>query len=96
MTLEELIARCKAEVSLTVNEHRTYYQTPSEWLADCLNKQWKDCPPILASNLWSEKCETYNLHFYPDTPIGSYHIVGNSLEAVLEKAAECLGDKEGT
>jgi len=91
MTLEELIGRCKAEVSLVVNEHRTYYQKPREWVEDCFERHWRDCPPALADPLpFPDDGPTYNLHFYPDTPIGSYHIVGTSLESVLRVAAECL------
>lgn len=91
MTLQELIDRCEAEVSLVVNEHRTYYQTPQEWAEERLKNEWGMCEPIFADPLpYPMEGQTYNLQFYPHTPIGSYHIIGTSLESVLAKAFECL------
>ena len=88
--LRTLLARCKCGVYLAVNEHRDYYENAAqrlEWYAGL------ECPPqisdeVRAGILASETI--VDLQFYPDTPIGSYHIVHHDLDAALRMALECL------
>lgn len=88
--LKELLARCKCGIFLTVNEHRDYCETPEqrlEWYAGL------ECPPDIGADVLAGILETGNivdLHFYPDTPIGSYHIVHYDLDAALDLAMSCL------
>jgi hypothetical protein len=88
--LKTLLARCKCGVYLMVNKHRDYYETVEQRL-DWYAKH--ECPPeisdevragILASETIVDLC------FYPDTPIGSYHIVHHNLDEALRLALECI------
>ena len=89
--LKTLLARCKCGVFLTVNEHRDYYETPAqrlEWYAGL------ECPPGISDEVRAGILSTetiVDLHFYPDTPIGSYHIVHHDLDEALRLALDCIG-----
>lgn len=88
--LTQLLARCKCGVFLTVNEHRDCYESPEqrlEWYADL------ECPPTISDDVRAGILSSGNivdLHFYPDTPIGSYHVVHFELDAALDQALACL------
>ena len=89
--LKTLLARCKCGVFLTVNEHRDYYETPAQrldWYAELA------CPPEIGDDVRAgilSSGEIVDLHFYPDTPIGSYHIVHHDLDEALRVALGCVG-----
>jgi hypothetical protein len=88
--LKELIARCKCGVFLTVNEHRDYYKTVAEILDDAMDFE---CPPEIAPDVEEKMIETdtiVRLHFYPDTPIGSYEIWHYDIDSALDEALACL------
>lgn len=85
-TLEDLVARCKGEVGLTVNPHRNAYQSMAEYLSDRepdLDVR-KDLADLLAAP------DLYELQFYPDTPVGFYLVYGRSLAEVLDLAHRAL------
>lgn len=90
--LARLIARCKAGVHLTVNEHRNYYESAEhridDWYAGL------ECPPTIDAETRRLMIETdtiVDLIFYPDTPIGSYHIVHYDLDHALVEALALAG-----
>jgi hypothetical protein len=89
--LTTLLARCKCGVYLTVNEHRDYYETPAErleWYAGL------ECQPDISEDVRAGILSSGNivdLRVYPDTPIGSYHIVHHDLDEALRLALECVG-----
>lgn len=89
--IERLMARCKCGIHLTVNEHRDYYETPEqrlEWYAGL------ECPPNIADDVRAGILSSdtiIDLIVYPDTPIGSYHIVHYSLDGALDAALACVG-----
>ena len=88
--LKTLLARCKCGVFLKVNEHRDYYLTAEQWLAEYADME---CPPAIidrASILSSGN--VVDLQFYPDSPVGSYHIVHHDLDEALRMALVCIGD----
>jgi hypothetical protein len=93
--MEEIIKKCKCGVFLTVNEHRDYYMTVEDRIAE-LNQSGdeqknpdKEIDDELAQRMIKENC-IYELQFYPDTPIGSYNVYGTSLDEVVKKALECF------
>lgn len=90
--LKTLLGRCKCGVFLTVNEHRDYYETPQQ----CLERHAElECPPEISDEVRAGILSSGNivdLHFYPDTPIGGYHIVHHDLDEALRLALECLRD----
>ncbi len=86
-----LLWRCKCGVHLTINEHRDYYEGPTErleWYAK-LESPPEIAPEVRGAILLSNNI--VDLQFYPDTPIGSYHIVHHDLDAALDEALACLG-----
>lgn len=89
--LKILLERCKCGVYLTINEHRDYYEGPSarlDWYAGL------ECSPEIAPEVRGAILLSNNivdLQFYPDTPVGSYHIVHHDLDSALDEALACLG-----
>jgi len=88
--LAKLISLCKCGIYLTVNEHRDYYETATQRLQKAENYE---CPPETEKSVKQKMIATntiITLHFYPDTPIGSYVIWHYDIEETLNKAIECL------
>jgi len=88
--LKELLARCKCGVYLTVNEHRDYYDTIGMRLNEYASME---APPDISDEVRAGILRTGNivdLHFYPDTPIGFYHIVHYDLDDALTMALQIL------
>jgi hypothetical protein len=94
--LKTLLAKCKCGVHLTVNEHRNYYESAEDRL------EWYSClesPPDIPEDVRAEILKSGNiidLHFYPDTPVGSYHIIHHDIDQALEIAFECLRSEAST
>lgn len=86
MTIEELVARCKASVTLTVNGHRDVYATVEEYIGD---DAILDVPPETMGR-FKAGGDMYELHFYPNTPVGFYRVWGSTLDEVMTQAEECL------
>lgn len=88
--IERLMARCKCGVHLTVNEHRDYYETAEQRL------EWYEgleCQPEIDGDVRAGILRSntiIDLIVYPDTPIGSYHIVHYSLDGALDAALACV------
>ena len=82
--------RHKCGLFLTHNEHRDYYQSAQDFIENDLES--RECPPEWSTSTSRQCCidanEIWELQWYPDTPIGSYCVVGATLEEVLEWAAE--------
>ena len=69
------------------NQHRVYYVKAAEAVedgtydyADWISEEEKQ-KAIATDSVW-------NLHWYPDTPIGSHSILGSTLESVVNSALE--------
>lgn len=91
--LQRLLARCKHSVSIEVNEHRDMYDSAEKTLDDlaCL-----ECPPRITDEVRAQIIATdtiVDMHVYPDTAIGSYHIVHHDIDAALDIALACVGIK---
>jgi len=83
--LKELLGRCKCGVYLTVNQHRDYYETVSEYL----EQPWRTqdiAPDILQSMIDTDTI--IDLQFYPRTPVGYTQIFHYDLDAALDEALE--------
>lgn len=72
---------------LVHNEHKSYYQTVAEWIADCESRDFywdwvsdeQKAKAIAANDCWT-------LQWYPRTPIGSHCLAACDLEVLLEAA----------
>lgn len=87
---KELISRCKCDVFVAVNNHRSCYTTASVYLEEA---KGHDCPPeihpdVQAAMIASDTIVT--VRFYPDTPAGFYEIWHYDLDAALDKALACF------
>ena len=89
--LDDIRAACKSSVHLTVNEHTVNYENIEEYLYR-LNDRFPGDNEISKDDFerFVKKGFVYELHFYPDTPIGSYCVYGTSLSEVIEKAEGIL------
>ena len=88
-TLNELVARCKGSIYIEINPHKNLYMTAEKYLDDlaCL-----ESPPDIADTTRKAIISgdrIAELIFYPDTPIGSYHIVGTTLGWCVGMASRC-------
>lgn len=87
--LERLAARCKGEVSVVFHPHTVSYQTIQEYLSDG-HGDFKRVPPA-GSDAWTSLVE---IQFYPNTPIGSYLVVAETIGEAVRQAHEILdGEK---
>lgn len=92
--LERLMARCKCTIMITINQHTVYYNPPEKYIEDAMG--W-DCPPDLSAEIRDEMIRRNNiveLSFWPDTPVGSYSIWDYSLDRALDRAMECLAERD--
>jgi len=88
--LKELLSRCKAAVSITVNDHRNVYESVETYLHD--REGW-ECPPEIEPDVRAKMIETdtvIEVQFYPDTPVGFYSVYHYDLDAALDEALACL------
>ena len=74
----------KASLHITHNDHTTNYESvkdylDNEWFNDESEEIKKSC--IDANEIWE-------LQWYPDTPIGSYRVIGATLESCIKQAKE--------
>lgn len=82
----------KASLHLTHNEHKSYYQTVADRIADGDHGYTADCwvseeqkqKAILTNECWT-------LQWYPDTPVGFCLLSAADLDALLQAAA-CVRD----
>ena len=88
--LRKIMARCKAGVYLTVNQHRDYYQSAEDRIKEV---ESYECPPEIPESVRKKMIETNTvicLQCYPDTPIGFYVIYHYDLGMILEEMCEAL------
>ncbi|MBP2661952.1 MAG: hypothetical protein H6Q69_4984 [Firmicutes bacterium] len=77
----------KCGLYLTHNNHKDYYLTATQAIED----EEKDECPVCWENEESKQeardtNEIWTLQWYPETPIGSYHIAAPTLEKLLKFA----------
>lgn len=89
LTLEQALPYHKCALYLSHNEHLGDYYTAAEWIADW---EGRECPPNWRDESQKARAietnEVWTLHWYPDTPIGSWHICAPTLPELLEYAKE--------
>jgi hypothetical protein len=85
--LQSLISRCKASVSIEINQHRDYYLTIEESIAEYGDGKEKDNidSEVFAKMIESDTC--VEIQFYPRTPIGFFKVYHYDVDLALD---ECL------
>jgi len=72
----------KCSLTITHNEHKDYYQSVKDWLADSGDSfNWAD---ESAMQRTLETGEIWVIQWYPDTPIGSYAVAAPTLQEALD------------
>jgi hypothetical protein len=84
--LDQLVSLCKCGVFVSVNEHRDYYESVSEFLE---GHDAGDIPTDVRLKM-IERNAVVQVQFYPNTPIGSYVIFDYDLDRALKRALEIL------
>ena len=85
--LKKIMALCKCSVSVTINQHRDYYEPIEQYLIGTNN--YNDIDKKVLSEI-VRLDELVEIQFYPDTPIGSYCVYHYDLESAIDKALEIL------
>lgn|GEM_PF-2208076 len=77
-----LLPERKCSLHITHNQHRDYYQSVEDYLAD------RQAHPdeVLGRDVMVATDTVWELQVYPETPIGSYTIFGPTLASVILKA----------
>tara|TARA_R110000851_G_scaffold80063_1_gene176345 strand:- start:556 stop:819 length:264 start_codon:yes stop_codon:yes gene_type:complete len=80
--LQELIKNTKCSVTITVNNHRDYYETIEQYI-DTKKRKY------ISNDIWQKMIESdtcIELQVYPDTPIGFYVIYHYDIENAIDIA----------
>lgn len=84
----------KCGLYLTHNQHKDYYQPITEYIeeyAKGIVDSFKDASERQRA---IDTNEIWEINWYPDTPIGSYHASASTLEGVLVYALEIERESE--
>lgn len=87
---KELMSKCKCSVSLSVNEHRDFYQSVSEHLKDCFLDDDEISEDVL--NRMIETDTIVKIYCYPDTPIGSYRVYHHDIDMAMDLMLEAVNN----
>lgn len=89
--LNELIKLCKYSVTLTVNNHRDFYESVEQYI-DNINKTLEDKEEI-EPEIYSKMKELdtiVELQFYPETAGGFYKVYHYDVELAIDEALEII------
>jgi hypothetical protein len=84
--LKELINKCKASVTIDMNQHRDSYQTVKEYMEEknlYIEDLINDIEPSIYEQM--QKSNTIiEIQAYPNTPIGSYTIFHYDIDEAIK------------
>lgn len=83
----------KASLSITHNQHKSYYETVAELIAQQEGYYSPDCFPEGERDKCIAQDEIWTLHWYPDTPVGFYMVHASTLEAAVNAALISVGER---
>ena len=93
--LEQLVARCKGAVHVTVNDHTTGYQTIEKYIESLIERGEEfDDADAVALRLCFEADAVWDVVAYPRNPIGSYRAFGPTLDYALDQLFECIPEPD--
>jgi hypothetical protein len=89
--IRRLLERCKCGVFISVNEHRDYYLTAEQRIADEKIKVSDNIRrEMIARNTIIE------LHFYPNMPVSYHEVYHYDLDLALDEALKLLEAQDAT
>jgi len=77
---------CKCGLTVRFNENRNMYQSVDEYIQNNANVGLEVDPEIAKKII--ETDSIVELHFYPQTPVGFYHITHYNLDMAIDEAME--------
>jgi len=77
-----MLPKHAASLTLEHNDHKSYYQTVEQHIAD-LGREPDWVSPVERQKALATG-ELWTLHWYPETPIGSHRICAASLDAIAQ------------
>lgn len=90
--LKELLSKCKASVSINVNQHRDYYQSVKDYIEEQA-QQHEGLIEEIGLDVYEEMQKTntvIEIQAYPDTPIGSYRIFHYDIDKAVRIMLDCV------
>lgn len=90
--LKELINKCKADIHLTINNHKSSYQSVTDYINDLIEIKSidnEDIEPEIYEKM-KELDTIIELQFYPRTPIGFNVVYHYDIEQAIDEALETL------
>ncbi|WP_281225383.1 hypothetical protein [Flavobacterium aquiphilum] len=85
-SLQKILDKCKCSVTLTINQHRDYYETVETSIEE---DERKDINPKVFAEM-IKRDTVIELQFYPETPIGFFRIYHYDLKSAIELAISVL------
>lgn len=80
--LKELVSLCKASVEISVNEHKTYYESVEQYIPE----EEKD---NIGKDVFDEMIKRYavvRIQAYPTTPIGFFVVYHYDIDMAIDEA----------
>lgn len=81
--LEKLVSLCKGEVSITINEHRSTYDTILEFFDD--PRAGRGVSDELIAEM-VKRDQVVCVQFYPHTPVGCHRLYHYDIETAIGAA----------
>lgn len=85
--LSQIVALCKCSVAVHINSHTDNYQPLNKYLSDyaLLNPdEFMDISDDVLSKM-VELNTIVEIYAYPDTPVGSYHVMHYDLDLAMDE-----------
>ena len=92
MKITDSLPEYKVSLTIRHNDHKTTYETLSQYLEDLASLQDEDA---FNADSWISRADfdaaiesdsIWEVHWYPETPVGSCTVYGSTLENALMKA----------
>lgn len=88
--LQKLIDHCKGAVHLTINDHRSCYESVLDHIKNCMQDDMTgEIPPTVLDKM-VETDTVIQLQFYPRTAIGFFVVFHYDIAAAIQKGIEII------
>ena len=90
--IKNILERCQCGVSITVNNHRDYYQSVKEYVEELasIDNALMDEIGLDVYKQMKKSNTIVEIQAYPDTPLGFYRVLHYDIEKALNKMLDCL------
>lgn len=88
--LKELMSKCKCSVSITINNHKDFYQTASEYIEELILFDTEVDKSIIDKII--DLDTIVEVHAYPNTPIGFFKVIHYDLDLAMDLMIEVVNN----